>query len=159
MVFAKTGKDLDFHRGERGVDLLFNGNVKDEPGRKNPTMRPISDKGRSMRRSSPAARSTAKEDRRPTRKARSWTWRTNPFPGCTEWAIAWPRHRDARIGREWARLAPSSGSRIARRIRSTRNPFEVDRARKQGGGRVSPPCSGAHRRESIISMRHDRRRK
>jgi 3-oxosteroid 1-dehydrogenase len=43
--FAKTGKDLDFHRGERGVDLLFNGNVKDEPGRKNPTMWPLSDKG------------------------------------------------------------------------------------------------------------------
>ena len=43
--FAKTGKDLDFHRGERGVDLLFNGNVKEEPGRKNPTMWPISDKG------------------------------------------------------------------------------------------------------------------
>ncbi len=43
--FAKTGKDLDFHRGERGVDLLFNGNVKEEPGRKNPTMWPLSDKG------------------------------------------------------------------------------------------------------------------
>ena len=42
---AKTGKDLDFHRGERGVDLLFNGNVKEEPGRKNPTMWPISDTG------------------------------------------------------------------------------------------------------------------
>jgi hypothetical protein len=43
--FASAGKDLDFHRGERGVDLLFNGNVKDEPGRKNPTMWPISDQG------------------------------------------------------------------------------------------------------------------
>ncbi|MFL6582229.1 MAG: FAD-dependent oxidoreductase [Burkholderiales bacterium] len=43
--FAKTGKDLDFHRGERGVDLLFNGNVKEEPGRKNPTMWPLSEKG------------------------------------------------------------------------------------------------------------------
>jgi hypothetical protein len=43
--FARTGKDLDFHRGERGVDLLFNGNVKEEPGRKNPTMWPISDAG------------------------------------------------------------------------------------------------------------------
>jgi 3-oxosteroid 1-dehydrogenase len=42
---AKTGKDLDFHRGERGVDLLFNGNVKEEPNRKNPTMWPISDQG------------------------------------------------------------------------------------------------------------------
>lgn len=43
--FAASGKDLDFHRGERGVDLLFNGNVKEEPGRKNPTMWPLSDKG------------------------------------------------------------------------------------------------------------------
>jgi hypothetical protein len=42
---AKVGKDLDFHRGERGVDLLFNGNVKEEPGRKNVTMWPISDSG------------------------------------------------------------------------------------------------------------------
>lgn len=43
--FAKTGKDLDFHRGERAVDNLFNGIVKDEPGRKNITMWPISDTG------------------------------------------------------------------------------------------------------------------
>ncbi len=43
--FAKAGKDQDFHRGERGVDLLFNGNVKEEPSRKNPTMWPLSDKG------------------------------------------------------------------------------------------------------------------
>lgn len=43
--FAKAGKDADFHRGERGVDLLFNGNVKEEPGRKNPTMWPLSDQG------------------------------------------------------------------------------------------------------------------
>jgi 3-oxosteroid 1-dehydrogenase len=43
--FAKTGKDLDFHRGERIVEQLFNGDVKEEPGRTNPTMWPISDKG------------------------------------------------------------------------------------------------------------------
>jgi hypothetical protein len=42
---AKTGKDLDFGRGDRVVELLFNGNVKEEPGRKNPTMWPISDQG------------------------------------------------------------------------------------------------------------------
>jgi 3-oxosteroid 1-dehydrogenase len=42
---AKVGKDPDFHRGERGVDFLFNGNVKEEPGRKNVTMWPLSDKG------------------------------------------------------------------------------------------------------------------
>lgn len=43
--FAANGKDLDFHRGERAVDLLFNGNVKEEPNRKNATMWPISDQG------------------------------------------------------------------------------------------------------------------
>ncbi len=43
--FARDGKDLDFHRGERGVDLLFNGIVREEPGRKNATMWPISDQG------------------------------------------------------------------------------------------------------------------
>ncbi|MGJ7508230.1 FAD-dependent oxidoreductase [Variovorax sp. GT1P44] len=43
--FAKTGKDLDFKRGERVVELLFNGDVKQEPGRANPTMWPLSDTG------------------------------------------------------------------------------------------------------------------
>jgi succinate dehydrogenase/fumarate reductase flavoprotein subunit len=43
--FAKTGKDLDFKRGDRVVELLFNGDVKEEPGRTNPTMWPISDSG------------------------------------------------------------------------------------------------------------------
>jgi 3-oxosteroid 1-dehydrogenase len=42
---AKNGKDVDFNRGERGVELLFNGSVKEEPGCKNPTMWPISDQG------------------------------------------------------------------------------------------------------------------
>jgi len=43
--FAKTGKDLDFHRGERVVEQLFNGDVKEEPGRTNPTMWPLSASG------------------------------------------------------------------------------------------------------------------
>jgi len=43
--FAKVGKDDDFHRGERSSDVLFNGVVKEEPGRKNPTMWPISASG------------------------------------------------------------------------------------------------------------------
>jgi 3-oxosteroid 1-dehydrogenase len=42
---AKTGRDVDFGRGDRGVEQLFNGAVKEEPGRKNPTMWPISDQG------------------------------------------------------------------------------------------------------------------
>jgi 3-oxosteroid 1-dehydrogenase len=43
--FAAHGVDEDFHRGEKPVQLLFNGPVKDEPGRTNPTMWPISDSG------------------------------------------------------------------------------------------------------------------
>jgi hypothetical protein len=41
--FAERGVDEDFHRGEKAVQLLFNGPVKDEPGRANPTMWPIGD--------------------------------------------------------------------------------------------------------------------
>jgi 3-oxosteroid 1-dehydrogenase len=44
-AFADAGKDLDFHRGERAVEVLFNGDVKDEPGRRNVTMWPIADSG------------------------------------------------------------------------------------------------------------------
>jgi hypothetical protein len=43
--FAARGVDDDFHRGERAVQLLFNGVVRDEPERTNPTMWPISDTG------------------------------------------------------------------------------------------------------------------
>lgn len=43
--FAAAGKDDDFHRGERLSDVLFNGAVKNEPNRKNPTMWPISTSG------------------------------------------------------------------------------------------------------------------
>jgi 3-oxosteroid 1-dehydrogenase len=43
--FARDGRDEDFHRGERLVEQLFNGPVMDEPGRRNPTMWPISDAG------------------------------------------------------------------------------------------------------------------
>jgi 3-oxosteroid 1-dehydrogenase len=42
---AAKGVDDDFHRGERAVQLLFNGGVKEEPGRINPTLWPISDTG------------------------------------------------------------------------------------------------------------------
>jgi succinate dehydrogenase/fumarate reductase flavoprotein subunit len=43
--FAETGRDLDFRRGERQVEQLFNGAVKEEPNRVNPTMWPISPSG------------------------------------------------------------------------------------------------------------------
>jgi hypothetical protein len=43
--FAKAGKDLDFRRGERQVELLFNGPAAASPAGPNPTMYPISDKG------------------------------------------------------------------------------------------------------------------
>ncbi len=43
--YAAAGKDLDFGRGDRVVEQLFNGAVKEEPGRKNATMWPISMQG------------------------------------------------------------------------------------------------------------------
>jgi hypothetical protein len=42
---ARTGNDVDFGRGERAVQLLFNGAVKEEPGRTNPTMWPLDESG------------------------------------------------------------------------------------------------------------------
>ncbi|MEV6902969.1 FAD-dependent oxidoreductase [Amycolatopsis sp. NPDC051372] len=43
--FAANGKDGDFARGETAIQLVFNGPVKEEPDRENPTMWPISDTG------------------------------------------------------------------------------------------------------------------
>ncbi|MGO4832110.1 FAD-dependent oxidoreductase, partial [Rhizobiaceae sp. 2RAB30] len=43
--FARDGKDLDFRRGERQVELLFNGPAAESPVAPNPTMFPISGEG------------------------------------------------------------------------------------------------------------------
>lgn len=43
--FARSGSDLDFHRGERQVERLFNGTVAESPSAPNPTMYPLSDTG------------------------------------------------------------------------------------------------------------------
>ncbi|MEZ5668356.1 MAG: FAD-dependent oxidoreductase [Alphaproteobacteria bacterium] len=43
--FARTGKDLDFQRGDRIVEQLFNGPVAESPTAPNATMYPISDSG------------------------------------------------------------------------------------------------------------------
>jgi hypothetical protein len=43
--FAAAGKDRDFRRGERQVELLFNGPVAEQPAAPNPTMYPISTSG------------------------------------------------------------------------------------------------------------------
>jgi hypothetical protein len=42
---AASGVDTDFGRGGRAVQQLFNGTVRDEPGRENPTMWPIAESG------------------------------------------------------------------------------------------------------------------
>ncbi len=42
---AETGVDADFGRGERAVQQLFNGDVREEPGRTNATLWPLSDSG------------------------------------------------------------------------------------------------------------------
>jgi glycine/D-amino acid oxidase-like deaminating enzyme len=44
-AMAQTGRDEDFHRGETPVQQLFNGPVREEPGRANPTMWPIASTG------------------------------------------------------------------------------------------------------------------
>jgi 3-oxosteroid 1-dehydrogenase len=44
-ALAATGEDADFGRGERAVQQLFNGDVREEPGRSNPTMWPLSEDG------------------------------------------------------------------------------------------------------------------
>lgn len=43
--FAERGVDEDFGRGERAVQQLFNGDVREEPGRENPTMWPLAAEG------------------------------------------------------------------------------------------------------------------
>jgi succinate dehydrogenase/fumarate reductase flavoprotein subunit len=43
--FAAAGVDRDFHRGERQVELLFNGPTAPAPVAPNPTMFPISERG------------------------------------------------------------------------------------------------------------------
>jgi 3-oxosteroid 1-dehydrogenase len=43
--FASGGRDFDFKRGERQVELLFNGSVAPAPAAPNPTMFPISERG------------------------------------------------------------------------------------------------------------------
>lgn len=43
--FARAGVDEDFGRGERPVQLLFNGDVAEQPGGTNPTMWPIASSG------------------------------------------------------------------------------------------------------------------
>ncbi|BCH21165.1 FAD-dependent oxidoreductase [Mesorhizobium sp. L-8-3] len=43
--FAREGRDLDFRRGERQVELLFNGPAAESPAAPNPTMYPIAGEG------------------------------------------------------------------------------------------------------------------
>ncbi len=44
-TFAASGRDEDFKRGETAVQLVFNGVVKEEEGRTNPTMWPLNEEG------------------------------------------------------------------------------------------------------------------
>jgi hypothetical protein len=43
--FAGAGRDEDFGRGDTTIQLVFNGPIKEEPGRTNPTMWPLADSG------------------------------------------------------------------------------------------------------------------
>src|SRR5882757_8485735 len=42
---AAAGRDTDFHRGETAIQLIFNGPVKEEDGRENPTLWPLAGQG------------------------------------------------------------------------------------------------------------------
>ncbi|WP_028937459.1 FAD-dependent oxidoreductase [Pseudonocardia spinosispora] len=42
---AAAGRDTDFHRGETAIQAIFNGPVKEEPGRENPTLWPLAEQG------------------------------------------------------------------------------------------------------------------
>lgn len=42
---ARTGKDVDLHRGENPIELIFNGPAKEDNDTGNPTMYPISEQG------------------------------------------------------------------------------------------------------------------
>jgi 3-oxosteroid 1-dehydrogenase len=42
---AEAGRDTDYHRGETAIQLIFNGPVKEEPGRANPTLWPLAEQG------------------------------------------------------------------------------------------------------------------
>jgi 3-oxosteroid 1-dehydrogenase len=44
-TLAAAGRDTDFHRGETPIQLVFNGPVKEEPGRENPTLWPLAGQG------------------------------------------------------------------------------------------------------------------
>jgi hypothetical protein len=44
-TFAVAGRDEDFGRGDAPIQHIFNGPVKDEPDRANPTMWPLADTG------------------------------------------------------------------------------------------------------------------
>ena len=118
---AATGHDVDFHRGEAAVQQLFNGPVKEEPGRENPTMWPLADRARTTRRWSPAARSTPRAARRPTPTARCSTTPASPCPASTEWATASPRRRPRPTGPAAPPSARSSPSPTAPRSRPTPN--------------------------------------
>ena len=138
---AERGVDEDFHRGEAPIQLEFNGAVKDEPGRKNPTMWTISGSGpyyaalviggtRWTPRAAPAR----------TRTGRYWMTSANRFQACTRWATAPHRCRRWRTGRVEPRSARSWHSPIAR-------PTERTRSRPPGHSRWPAAVQGTDRKK------------
>ena len=81
-ALAETGVDSDFGRGERAVQQLFNGDVREEPGRSNPThVAAEPTPARTTRRWSRAARWTPRAARRPTPRRACSTTSTSRSPG------------------------------------------------------------------------------
>jgi hypothetical protein len=95
---AATGEDADFGRGERAVQQLFNGDVREEPGRANPTMWPLSEQGPYYAALVTGGTLDTKGAPRPTPKRACSTTSTSRSPASTASATAWPLSRGARTG-------------------------------------------------------------
>jgi 3-oxosteroid 1-dehydrogenase len=112
-VMAHDGADRDFHRGERAVQLLFNGTVKEEPGRTNPTLGPLSDTRPYYAALVTGGTLDTKAGRKRHRTDRSSTTWTSRYQGFTASATAWPQPLLRRTGQGERRSDRSSRSRTA----------------------------------------------
>ena len=127
---AETGVDSDFGRGERAVQQLFNGDVREEPGRSNPTLWPLSRIRPLLRRAGHGrhAGHQGRARRRTPRRACSTT-STSRSPASTGSATAWRASLAGRTGRAGPRSARCSPSPTARRRPRTPSRSRAPRSR------------------------------
>ena len=155
--FAKSGKDLDFQRGERVVEQLFNGDVKAEPGRTNPTMWPLADAGPYYA-ALVVGRHARHQGRPQDRHARPRARRraTSRSPASTASATALPRPRAAPTGpaaRRWGRSSPLPTARRTRRMPRAGAPHEERAAPASPASSRSPRTWPTRSRPASASRR------